>query len=233
MDPITNKLAAYIIDSGKHAEFSSTYPSVNDDFYVTPEGFNYIVHADTITFSAGIAISEEQGVELMISFAANKNFSSDMILHSAEKRKVFYEGVKSVSKTSAEIFRETYQGIFGFDCVSYPATVFTKHESINSSLFSDYSATRMRELLTEKTSDDSEINKAMHAAGFMFVAVRNVINGEPQPVFWANGHYTKNATDEDQEALEKIIVVCNSHLQTRYLNSLFSRARGFCSHLSV
>lgn len=234
MDPITNKLAAYIIDSGKHAEFSSMYCSGDDGFSIEQEGeFNYVVHADALTFSAGIAISEEQGVELMVSFTAgheNKNFSSGLIQPSSESRSLFCSTTRSLPKTSAELFRETYRGIFGFDCITYAATTFLRRELSKST---DYTARRLRELLTEKISDDSEINSALYAAGFMFVALRNVISGEPQPVFWANGHYTKNATDEDQTTLEKIIVVCNSHLQTRYLNSLFSRARGFCPHLTA
>jgi len=228
MDSLTNKLTAFIVDAGKHAEWLG-YDNAKRT--LSRKGIlSVVVEASALVFSHGIRVQSDSAVELITAFIQVDQYSNfNTALSESPVSPASLSARRAVP--SASTFRSLYRTIFGFDgveCSEGGVQVDTAEKS--------NTCERLHSLLTEKT-EDTPLALALKNSGFLYTAIRSVhIEGEsstPQPVFWANGHYTRNTTLDEEEAFKQVIVTCNSHLQTRYLNSLFDQTRGFCPHLKV
>lgn len=229
MDSLTNKLTAFIIDAGSHAEWIG---HDDDKPKLSRKGImSVVIEAKALVFSHGIHTQADSATELITSFTPVDQYSNfNTALSESPVSPSSLSPLRAVPPAS--VFRNLYRTIFGFDGVE------CDREGVQADTVTlNNTCSRLHSLLTEKTSDDIALTAALQNSGFLYTALRTIrIEGKssaPMPVFWANGHYTRNTTEEEEDAFKQIIVTCNSHLQTRYLNSLFDHTRGFCQHLKV
>lgn len=235
MDSLSIQLASYIIDSGSHAEFlfndpvSRVVPSrqVND-----LRSLN--VDAKALIFTHGSIVDDSTALELIVCIvpdAARDLFSfSNSLVYTQEqltrKEREFKKG-EVVRYPDAYEYRLLFRHLFGFDSVQ------VKDPLQANSNIDDTSS----ELLSSILSSSADCNAIAKKSGIAFVAARtmNIVENDvhPQPVFWANGNYTKDATEENEIIFTREISIATTHIQTRYLNALFSQAEGYCKHLSV
>lgn len=248
MDIISNKIAAFVIDSGTHAEW--VFPEKQDAILIatTSEGSeHYSVLAESLVFSIGLQ-TPNGGVEIMVGITpvSDMTFALDnadcytpALLHKIREEILFLYSMSDKSKKllpKAESYRMLYRHIFGFDgtvtnIVGSKTTQRNRSRLANTEVYNkDQQHARLSDVVHE---NPSAVSTDMAAAGFQFVAIRAHTDAGPQSVFWANGHFTKNATEDHVDILNTINIIVNSHLHTRYLNSLLSPARGFCPHLLV
>lgn len=262
MDVISNKIAAYVIDKGTHAEWSFVdhlgRPAVSPDTKRIVDTENVAVSANALIFSTGFQLKDDAGaVELIVIISPENQrlFSFDNAdcytpaelrkIHSAVKNRV-YDSIGEIPPAGS--FRAMYRHLFGFDArdtnlnvaVLKNRSVITLHmpadtvisDAEQTELYSyDSSLLRLKAVLHE---DDSEISQLLLEAGIKVVAMRKVSpDSTPQPIFWANGHFTKNANADEEEYFNKAHLMANTHLQTRYLNTLLTPAGAFCQHLLV
>lgn len=236
MDITSNKIAAYILDNGKHAEWSRS--EGKPICIVRYQNGVITINADTLVFSIGMQ-TEHGAVELIVGIAPATELifslgNADCYSY-ADMVKIHMPTSSDVAVTKPNSYRMVFKHIFGFDCTTTSIKTmrvpyFERMEDNQSLYITDKQSTRLKDIVYE---NDSDVSQDMANAGFSFVAARMVVDNIPQPVFWANGNYTHSSTEEDELAFQSINLVVNSYLQTRYLNSLLSPARGFCPHLSV
>jgi hypothetical protein len=234
MDTLSTQLAAYIIDAGTHAEFIFK-DNVSKVIQTTaPSGL--AVNANALIFTLGTMVDDVTALEFILCIKPDIkkklfSFSNSCIYSKTQLHIMEGRGPSKSAVPAASDYRILYRRLFGFDGATLDVSKILTQDS--SMFEDDTQSTRLSGVLV----GDSSINSAMVAAGIVFVAVREVdVSGnvnEPKPVFWANGHYTKAATDDNERMFSREITVANTHLQTRFLNSLFGNAEGFCPYLKV
>lgn len=239
MDITSNKIAAYILDKGKHSEWSRTdgkQPRIvrhTNDNVIT-------IKADALVFSIGMQ-TEHGAVELILGITpvSRMTFSlgnADCYSYAFMVKVSMPESPSSSITTvpDPDAYRRVFKHIFGFDGLTTVVRLmdvkYFDRMDDDKLYVEDKQFNRLKDIVY---GIDTEVSQAMSAAGFSFVAARKVVDSEPQPVFWANGNYTTSSTAEDELAFNALNIAVNSHLQTRYLNALLSPALGFCPHLSV
>lgn len=243
MDSLTNKLAAFIVDKGKHSEFvfnnggdltgkvqrvSRPCPVFGD-----PDGdVYYAVPADALVFSAGLVL---QGHKVELLLCINPYDTLALALDNADMDYMIPEGepVMFDVGVTPEHFRHNYRALYGFDGVALEVGVFNRVQKDRPSsmpvLEIDINYTKLRDVVygvnvEKQTSDARDV-------GVSFVAVRTIGEGKPNPVFWMNGNYLQGASEEESNLIADLFAVVDAHLFERYGRGLLQQARGFCPHL--